>query len=114
MQSTEALPDERSEQTLAEDRTRITALLVNIVKALVDSPEQVDVQSRVVGKELHLAIQVAQSDLGQVIGHQGRIARALRTVLAGVGKRRKRRCLLTLPDQLLQPGAEIEDRELVP
>ena len=55
-------------------------LIEYLVKALVDEPDQVDIQE-VPGEEATTyEVRVAPDDLGKVIGKQGRIANALRTV----------------------------------
>ncbi len=56
-------------------------LIVTIVKALVDNPDQVEVE--VVPEEGidRYELKVAQEDLGKVIGKQGRTAQAMRTLL---------------------------------
>jgi len=66
-------------------------LLIQIVKALVDNPEQVQVNEIVSTQTVVLELRVANSDMGKVIGKQGRTAHAIRTVLnAASGKTRKR------------------------
>ena len=52
-----------------------------IAKALVDHPEEVVVTERTEGKAIVLEVKVADSDMGKVIGKQGRIAKAIRTVV---------------------------------
>jgi hypothetical protein len=52
-----------------------------IARALVDHPEEVVVTERDNGKELVLELKVAESDMGKVIGKQGRIAKAIRSVV---------------------------------
>ena len=66
-------------------------LISYIVQALVDQPDQVSV-SEIVGENTTvLELRVAKSDMGKVIGRQGRNAQALRTILsAASGKTRKR------------------------
>ena len=66
-------------------------LIKEIVQALVDQPELVSV-SEIVGENTNvLELKVAKSDMGKVIGKQGRNAQALRTILsAASGKARKR------------------------
>ena len=66
-------------------------LISYIVQALVDQPDQVSV-SEIVGENTSvLELKVAKSDMGMVIGKQGRNAQALRTILsAAAGKTRKR------------------------
>ena len=57
-------------------------LLYYIVKALVDNPEEIkiDEKTREDG-ELVLELTVAQSDMGKVIGRQGRIVKAIRSIM---------------------------------
>lgn len=52
-----------------------------IAKSLVDYPEQVTVNEKVDGSRVLLELQVASADMGKVIGKQGRIAKAMRTVV---------------------------------
>ena len=52
-----------------------------IAKALVDNPDEVIVTEKESGKTLTLELHVAPSDMGKVIGKQGRIAKATRTVV---------------------------------
>ncbi len=52
-----------------------------IVKSLVDHPESVVVTEELKGEEYVYNVQVQQEDMGKVIGKQGRIAKAIRTVV---------------------------------
>ena len=52
-----------------------------IAKALVDHPEEVNVTERTDGDTLVIELRVAQPDMGKVIGKQGRIAKAIRSVV---------------------------------
>ena len=52
-----------------------------IAKALVDNPSEVVVTERRDGKNIVVELHVAQSDMGKVIGKQGRIAKAIRAVV---------------------------------
>ena len=52
-----------------------------IAKALVDDPEGVTVTERAEGKTTILEVRVADGDMGKVIGKQGRIAKAIRSVV---------------------------------
>jgi predicted RNA-binding protein YlqC (UPF0109 family) len=66
-------------------------LISYIVKALVDQPDRVSVTEVEGGHTLVLELKVAKSDMGKVIGKQGRNAQAIRTILnAASGKARKR------------------------
>lgn len=62
-----------------------------IAKALVDDPESVTVNERTEKKTTILEVRVADSDMGKVIGKQGRIAKAIRSVVkAAVAKEDKK------------------------
>ena len=66
-------------------------LISEIVKALVDQPEEVSVNEIGGSHTTVLEVSVAKTDMGKVIGKQGRTAQAIRTILsAAAGKERKR------------------------
>jgi predicted RNA-binding protein YlqC (UPF0109 family) len=69
----------------------VKELLETLAQALVDSPEQVNVSVVEGEKSVILQLHVAPDDVGKVIGKQGRIAKALRTIIkasaAKVGKK---------------------------
>ena len=66
-------------------------LISDIIKALVDQPDQVSINEIEAGQTVMLELKVAKSDMGKVIGKQGRNAQAIRTILsAAAGKTRKR------------------------
>ena len=52
-----------------------------IAKNLVDNPDEVVVTEEANGKNVTIQLHVAQSDMGKVIGKQGRIAKAIRAVV---------------------------------
>lgn len=52
-----------------------------IAKALVDNPDEVTVTETVDGKNVTVELHVAADDMGKVIGKQGRIAKAIRSVV---------------------------------
>ncbi len=72
-------------------------LIKNIVQALVDNPEQVEVLE-VKGEHVSVfELRVAKEDIGKVIGKRGRTAQAIRTILsAASGKVKKRNVLAIL------------------
>ena len=71
-------------------------LVEQIVKALVDYPEQVRVTEVEGQKTTVLELRVEQSDLGKVIGKQGRTADAIRLILDAAGMKLRRRFLLEI------------------
>jgi predicted RNA-binding protein YlqC (UPF0109 family) len=71
-------------------------LIEMIAKALVDNPDQV-VVTEVEGEQTTvLELRVAQSDLGKVIGKQGRTARSIRTLLGAAGMKLRKRFVLEI------------------
>ena len=52
-----------------------------IAKALVEHPDEVVVTQKEEGKHITIELHVAASDMGKVIGKQGRIAKAIRSVV---------------------------------
>ncbi len=52
-----------------------------IAKALVDNPDEVVVTEKTEGRNVTVELRVAPSDMGKVIGKQGRIAKAIRSVV---------------------------------
>jgi len=62
-----------------------------LVKALVDSPEDVQVDEIPGEEATTYEVRVAADDLGKVIGKQGRIANALRTIVKAVAMKDKRK-----------------------
>ena len=66
--------------------------LVEVVaKALVDHPEEVVVNEKTEGKNVILELHVAPSDMGKVIGKQGRIAKAIRAVVKAASSKDNKR-----------------------
>ncbi len=66
-------------------------LITAIVKALVDQPDEVSVNEIGGSHTIVLEVRVAKTDMGKVIGKQGRNAQAIRTIIsAASGKARKR------------------------
>ncbi len=72
------------------------ALIEQIAKALVDKPDDV-VVSEVEGERTTVyELRVDTSDLGKVIGKQGKTARAIRTLLSAGGTKLGKRCVLEI------------------
>ena len=61
--------------------TDFKRLLETIAKAIVDNPDMVNVNESVSGNEINLVLSVSEEDMGMVIGKQGKIAKAIRTVM---------------------------------
>ena len=73
-------------------------LLEWIARHLVDDPEAVSVETVERDDATLLRLHVAPDDVGKVIGRQGRIARALRTLVRASGTRDDRRVVLEIVD----------------
>ena len=58
-----------------------------IAKALVDNPDEVVVSEKSDGRNIMIELHVAPSDMGKVIGKQGRIAKAIRSVVKAASTR---------------------------
>jgi predicted RNA-binding protein YlqC (UPF0109 family) len=74
----------------------VAELLEYLARQLVDDPDAVSVEQVELDDELVLRLHVAEEDRGKVIGRQGRIARALRTVVRASAARERRRVRLEI------------------
>ena len=74
----------------------MTDLVEILAKALVDHPEQVDVNEVVGEQSIILELKVAQDDMGKVIGKQGRIAKAIRTVVKAAAIKEEKRVVVEI------------------
>jgi len=75
-----------------------SGLLEDLARQLVDEPDAVRIEEVDQDDELILRLHVAEADRGKVIGRQGRIARALRTVIRASAAREQRRVRLEIID----------------
>jgi predicted RNA-binding protein YlqC (UPF0109 family) len=78
---------------MTESSTNVVALVQLIAKSLVDTPEEVFVEEFDDGV---IELEVAESDVGKLIGRQGRTARALRALLGAAGHRAHKRYTLEI------------------
>lgn len=69
-----------------------------IAKALVDDPDSVVVTERVDKKTTVLEVHVADSDMGKVIGKQGRIAKAIRSVVKAAAAKEDKKVIVDIMD----------------
>jgi uncharacterized protein len=74
----------------------VKELVSEIAKALVDSPDEVTVKETMGEQVTVLELRVAPTDLGKVIGKQGRTARSIRTLLGAAGMKLNRRFTLEI------------------
>jgi len=73
-------------------------LVEYIVKSLVDDPASVDIKVIEGEKSTILELKVAEADIGKVIGKNGRIARAIRTILSACATAQAKRVILEILD----------------
>jgi len=76
----------------------LTGLVTTIAKALVDEPDEVEVNEVTEGNGSTLQLRVAKSDIGKVIGKDGRTAQSIRAVLAAAAQKVGRRAQLDILD----------------
>lgn len=69
-----------------------------IVKALVDDPDSVVVTEKEEGRTTVVEVKVADSDMGKVIGKQGRIAKAIRAVVKAAASKEDRKVVVDIAD----------------
>ncbi len=67
-----------------------------IAKALVDSPDEVVVTETENDRAIVLELRVAQSDMGKVIGKQGRIAKAIRSVVKAAASKEDKKVVVEI------------------
>jgi predicted RNA-binding protein YlqC (UPF0109 family) len=75
---------------------RLEELVEYLAKGLVDKPDEVRVERTEREDGIMLELHVAPEDVGKVIGRQGRIARALRTLVRASAARSNERALLEI------------------
>lgn len=80
---------------MGEQTADVRLLVEQIAKMLVDAPDQVSV-NQVDGETTVLELTVAANEVGKVIGRQGRVARALRSLVNAAGIRAHKRFALEI------------------
>ena len=81
-------------------------LVAEIARALVDEPEAVEVEVQRHEESSVLRLRVAPSDIGKVIGKQGRTARSMRTILGAVSMKQHHRYTLDILEDVPHPPHE--------
>ncbi len=75
---------------------QLKELVTYIAKALVDNPDKVEVHEIAGEQTSVIELRVEQSDLGKIIGKQGKTARAIRTILGAAASKMKKRAVLEI------------------
>ncbi len=81
---------------MAESAPNMVALVEILAKAIVEVPDEVTVEPFEENGQTVLELIVAESDLGRVIGRQGRTARSLRTIVHSASLRTRKRYQLEI------------------
>lgn len=76
--------------------SRVKELLEVIAKSLVDNPELVQVNEVAGEQSIILELKVAPEDMGKIIGKQGRIAKAIRTVVKAAAIKENKRVVVEI------------------
>ncbi len=84
--------------------TNMTDLVAEIARALVDDPNSVSVEAVQDGDCTAIRLRVAHSDVGKVIGKQGRTARSMRTILSAASMKLKHRFSLDIVEEDQAPA----------
>ena len=71
-------------------------LIEYIVKALVDTPDKVEVKEIAGEKSIIFELRVGEGDLGKVIGKEGRTAKAIRTIITAAAMKQGKRTVLEI------------------
>lgn len=74
----------------------MSELVEIIAKALVDNPDKVEVKEVEGEQSIIIELKVAQEDMGKVIGKQGRIAKAIRTVVKAAASKEHKRVMVEI------------------
>jgi predicted RNA-binding protein YlqC (UPF0109 family) len=98
-------PTESASPRKADVRT----LVEQVVKMLVDEPSEVFVDENRRGGTLEIDVEVAQKDIGKIIGKQGRTIRALRTLADAAAGKQNLRCSLELIEEDEEDGDYEDD-----
>lgn len=93
--------------TQAQRQENMQELVAEIARALVDDPESVQVEAQQRDESTVLRLRVAPSDVGKVIGKQGRTARSMRTILGAVSMKQHHRYTL----DILEEGPQVAHAE---
>jgi predicted RNA-binding protein YlqC (UPF0109 family) len=81
---------------MTNNAVNMVALVEHLAKAVVEVPDEVTVEAFDEGGQTVLELIVAESDLGRVIGRQGRMARSLRTIVNAASLRTRKRFQLEI------------------
>jgi uncharacterized protein len=81
---------------MSDSKPDMVALMELVAKAIVEAPEEVEVEPFEENGQTVLELFVADDDLGRIIGRHGRTARSLRTILHSASLRTRKRYQLEI------------------
>jgi predicted RNA-binding protein YlqC (UPF0109 family) len=81
---------------MSDSKPDIVALMQYLAKVLVDAPDEVIVEPFEENGQTVLELEVAEADVGRIIGRHGRTARSLRTILHSASLRTRKRYQLEI------------------
>ena len=81
---------------MSENKPDVVALMEIAAKAIVDAPDEVFVEPFEENGQTVVELEVAESDVGRIIGRHGRTARSLRTILNSASLRTRKRYQLEI------------------
>lgn len=81
---------------MANSAANIVGLMEHLAKALVEKPDEVFVEPFEEGGQTVIELEVAESDVGRLIGRQGRMAKSLRTIMNAASLRTRKRYQLEI------------------
>lgn len=90
------MPNQTASPSAPETPDRMRELVLEIVRALVDQPEDVSVEMIPDVDSTVIRLRVSPQDIGKVIGKQGRTARSLRTILGAASMKLRHRFALDI------------------
>ena len=73
-------------------------ILESIILNIVDDRSSVTITEKVNGEDVRYDVKVANNDMGRVIGKQGRVAKAIRTLMRSLGAKEKKRITIEFID----------------
>ena len=97
-----------------EASSRIQELVEGLAKALVDNPEAVSVEVIPEAAATVLRLRVASTDIGKVIGKQGRTARSIRTILSAASMKMQHRFSLDIVEDGITSISNLDCRDRKP
>ncbi len=79
--------------------TEIKDLVTDLIKGLVNEPDEVEVTENEGDKTLVFEAKVAKEDMGKVIGKKGKTIEAIKTIVVACGAKQKKRCIFQIIDE---------------